>query len=226
MYIIFFFLFFFSVPWKDLAVECLIILRSQQREVLGVSGSHLLATNGIRTSWLTGELNLKSRRTNSVYIVQVNDHQANGEKKNLYFLPKYSEPLTQSGPGADLRGYSQSLPGLGGSNASEVWGGPVSRDKEWQWGAWHNTTVCLWVSWRYVSLRWGRRLSGTCFFPRAWNGRRHTFRHRRAVDLEPTGGLRCEQFSAVFFLLQSKLTFFFLLWIILALTFPQRLYEY
>ncbi len=27
-------------------------------------------------------------------------------KKNLYFLPKYSEPLTQSGPGADLRGYS------------------------------------------------------------------------------------------------------------------------
>ncbi len=82
MYII-----FFSVPWKDLAVECLIILRSQQREVLGVSGSHLLATNGIRTSWLTGELNLKSRRTNSVYIVQVNDHQANGEKKIFISCP-------------------------------------------------------------------------------------------------------------------------------------------
>ncbi len=208
MYIIFF-SFFFSVPWKDLAVECLIILRSQQREVLGVSGSHLLATNGIRTSWLTGELNLKSRRTNSVYIVQVNDHQANGEKKNLYFLPKYSEPLTQSGPGADLRGYSQ---------AFQVWEEvtPLRFEEvpyhEIKNGSEGPDIILLFASGYHGDMSLFDGEGGSlahAFFPRAWNGRRHTFRHRRAVDLEPTGGLRCEQFSAVFFLLQSKLTFFF-----------------
>lgn len=108
-------------------------------------------------------------------------------------FPQHSEPPTQHQPSAVTRGHPQGLSSLGERDSSTLQADSLSWHQKRQRGAGYYSAVCLWISWRHVSLWWWRRVPGSRILPGSRHWRRHTLWHGWTVDTQPAGRNRCHR---------------------------------